>query len=106
MSPAQSIREIGSSSRRSIAYDMTMTSAPSATSASGVPRFFVDSAITRTSRPGVNAAASLTQLSTTEVGATTRNGARSEEHTSELQSRFELVCCLLLDKKKFSLQDF
>src|SRR5699024_11619770 len=26
--------------------------------------------------------------------------ARSEEHTSELQSRFELVCRLLLDKKK------
>src|SRR5699024_12601650 len=25
---------------------------------------------------------------------------RSEEHTSELQSRFELVCRLLLDKKK------
>src|SRR5699024_12466910 len=25
---------------------------------------------------------------------------RSEEHTSELQSRFDLVCCLLLDKKK------
>src|SRR5699024_2367964 len=24
---------------------------------------------------------------------------RSEEHTSELQSRFELVCCLLLEKK-------
>src|SRR5699024_11339154 len=31
------------------------------------------------------------------------NGAlyqRSEEHTSELQSRFEIVCRLLLDKKK------
>src|SRR5207249_6419385 len=25
---------------------------------------------------------------------------RSEEHTSELQSRFELVCLLLLEKKK------
>src|SRR5699024_11609838 len=24
----------------------------------------------------------------------------SEEHTSELQSRFDLVCCLLLEKKK------
>src|SRR5699024_11505175 len=37
----------------------------------------------------------------------TRNGdheidliLRSEEHTSELQSRFELVCRLLLEKKK------
>src|SRR5207249_11697642 len=26
-------------------------------------------------------------------------GGRSEEHTSELQSRFELVCRLLLEKK-------
>src|SRR5271167_3097637 len=28
------------------------------------------------------------------------NGQRSEEHTSELQSRFDLVCRLLLEKKK------
>src|SRR5699024_12853187 len=28
------------------------------------------------------------------------NCSRSEEHTSELQSRFDLVCCLLLEKKK------
>src|SRR5207249_11255155 len=28
---------------------------------------------------------------------------RSEEHTSELQSRFELVCRLLLEKKKLWL---
>src|SRR5699024_11671907 len=27
------------------------------------------------------------------------DGARSEEHTSELQSRFDLVCRLLLEKK-------
>src|SRR6266704_3701175 len=29
-----------------------------------------------------------------------RGGGRSEEHTSELQSRFDLVCRLLLEKKK------
>src|SRR5699024_12408034 len=29
-----------------------------------------------------------------------RGKARSEEHTSELQSRFDLVCRLLLEKKK------
>src|SRR5438067_10771632 len=29
-----------------------------------------------------------------------RKAARSEEHTSELQSRFDLVCRLLLEKKK------
>src|SRR5207247_9795636 len=28
------------------------------------------------------------------------NGSRSEEHTSELQSRVDLVCRLLLEKKK------
>src|SRR5438067_8833078 len=36
--------------------------------------------------------------------STTQNlhvfGRRSEEHTSELQSRFDLVCRLLLEKKK------
>src|SRR5437868_8029814 len=30
------------------------------------------------------------------------HGERSEEHTSELQSRFDLVCRLLLEKKKKS----
>src|SRR5207249_5689528 len=29
-----------------------------------------------------------------------RQDSRSEEHTSELQSRFDLVCRLLLEKKK------
>src|SRR2546422_8144419 len=29
--------------------------------------------------------------------------SRSEEHTSELQSRLHLVCRLLLEKKKYSL---
>src|SRR3712207_9535261 len=33
-------------------------------------------------------------------GATTAKAARSEEHTSELQSRQYLVCRLLLEKKK------
>src|SRR2546422_6328335 len=31
---------------------------------------------------------------------TNRRGKRSEEHTSELQSRLHLVCRLLLEKKK------
>src|SRR5207249_5329818 len=34
------------------------------------------------------------------VSAATARRRRSEEHTSELQSRFELVCRLLLEKKK------
>src|SRR5437868_12715749 len=31
--------------------------------------------------------------------------SRSEEHTSELQSRFDLVCGLLLEKKKLNVND-
>src|SRR5207249_10450961 len=34
------------------------------------------------------------------AGRQRRDRARSEEHTSELQSRFDLVCRLLLEKKK------
>src|SRR3712207_6979067 len=34
------------------------------------------------------------------------DGIRSEEHTSELQSRQYLVCRLLLEKKKNSLQSY
>src|SRR3989449_7811128 len=34
------------------------------------------------------------------VGALARQDHRSEEHTSELQSRLHLVCRLLLEKKK------
>src|SRR5207248_9801258 len=33
-------------------------------------------------------------------GAQGRRAARSEEHTSELQSPYDLVCRLLLEKKK------
>src|SRR5438105_11762642 len=33
-------------------------------------------------------------------GASATSGTRSEEHTSELQSRVDLVCRLLLEKKK------
>src|SRR2546422_3932990 len=36
---------------------------------------------------------------------TTCAGVRSEEHTSELQSRLHLVCRLLLEKKKNALLD-
>src|SRR5439155_8150789 len=34
------------------------------------------------------------------LGASRAHGERSEEHTSELQSRGHLVCRLLLEKKK------
>src|SRR3712207_6939882 len=37
------------------------------------------------------------------LGSASRAAARSEEHTSELQSRQYLVCRLLLEKKKQTL---
>src|SRR5206468_12398375 len=39
-------------------------------------------------------------IKTTQEPASAVVGARSEEHTSELQSRSDLVCRLLLEKKK------
>src|SRR5438067_10610797 len=42
---------------------------------------------------------SVFQADLTVPGCLARSG-RSEEHTSELQSRFDLVCRLLLEKKK------
>src|SRR5258707_4282273 len=50
-------------------------------------------ALLRTSRP--SAADRLL------VSADIRRGVRSEEHTSELQSRQYLVCRLLLERKKY-----
>src|SRR5699024_12030660 len=38
-------------------------------------------------------------------GSPGRKRRRSEEHTSELQSRFDLVCRLLLEKKKKTGRD-
>src|SRR5690625_7107554 len=40
------------------------------------------------------------RLTQNTVGSARIIGARSEEHTSELQSRGHLVCRLLLEKKK------
>src|SRR5437868_1632434 len=39
---------------------------------------------------------------TASASADRGNPSRSEEHTSELQSRFDLVCRLLLEKKKLA----
>src|SRR5689334_23958883 len=43
--------------------------------------------------------------STTSAPSSVRLAPRSEEHTSELQSQFHLVCRLLLEKKKKKTQD-
>src|SRR2546422_7187695 len=50
---------------------------------------------TRIERPGQGASAAGTLQ-----GKAVRVAPRSEEHTSELQSRLHLVCRLLLEKKK------
>src|SRR5437868_10835180 len=42
----------------------------------------------------------LAQWTYRRAAARGRHASRSEEHTSELQSRFDLVCRLLLEKKK------
>src|SRR5260370_10095557 len=42
----------------------------------------------------------LAGLRTDEASARVRQAKRSEEHTSELQSHLNLVCRLLLEKKK------
>src|SRR5207247_10218866 len=41
-----------------------------------------------------------------QVDLHTKGCARSEEHTSELQSRVDLVCRLLLEKKKKKMDRF
>src|SRR5207249_8767062 len=58
-------------------------------------------AATRAARSG-SARAPSGGRAPSDRGDGTRPGApgRSEEHTSELQSRFDLVCRLLLEKKK------
>src|SRR3712207_8472655 len=50
----------------------------------------------------VSATYSLPSHHATSSGCCSRTARRSEEHTSELQSRQYLVCRLLLEKKKIS----
>src|SRR5687768_18303689 len=54
--------------------------------------------------PGMDGLATLARMRERQVDAQvviiSGHGNRSEEHTSELQSRLHLVCRLLLEKKK------
>src|SRR5438445_4824207 len=54
----------------------------------------------RMSRNSSIAGAILSTLKATVLSCSPRSFVRSEEHTSELQSRQYLVCRLLLEKKK------
>src|SRR5256884_901458 len=56
-------------------------------------------AASRRSWPASSAAAAASTCARCCAARTTRS-RRSEEHTSELQSRLHLVCRLLLEKKK------
>src|SRR5256885_8845775 len=55
---------------------------------------------TASSRPGKSHAKASTAKSTESNGTVRHTVKRSEEHTSELQSPCNLVCRLLLEKKK------
>src|SRR5690606_41307381 len=75
-------------------------------SRAGVERTQVSSglwaaALARNSRPERRRRACSTKLNPAgNFPGSTEDGSRSEEHTSELQSRENLVCRLLLEKKK------
>src|SRR2546429_5905047 len=58
----------------------------------------VREAIHAGTRPNASSAAALIAAENPKI----RRSRRSEEHTSELQSRLHLVCRLLLEKKKKS----
>src|SRR5207253_11500702 len=61
----------------------------------------VETSCPRTKRPAHRTTATSSLLSTSIVSiAGSLADSRSEEHTSELQSRGHLVCRLLLEKKK------
>src|SRR5438067_10606559 len=64
------------------------------------------SAFCATMLPISSAARNQPRRSDEEIrGVSVDSSLRSEEHTSELQSRFDLVCRLLLEKKKYFMVD-
>src|SRR2546428_5083220 len=59
--------------------------------------------ICRRRQPAVSQSASIaSRCATSRRRCASGRDARSEEHTSELQSRSDLVCRLLLEKKKYT----
>src|SRR2546422_6295978 len=55
---------------------------------------------TSTALPTSSSASTGSSRRSARAGSTVASRSRSEEHTSELQSRLHLVCRLLLEKKK------
>src|SRR6266436_6533773 len=60
--------------------------------------FFSNTSLPRTAEPAAPGLAAY--FNDAFLGCSCARTARSEEHTSELQSRLHLVCRLLLEKKK------
>src|SRR5947207_10790576 len=56
--------------------------------------------VSGTSRPGAVPSLLESSMCTSRSARPLRSNIRSEEHTSELQSHSDLVCRLLLEKKK------
>src|SRR5690606_40065890 len=73
----------------------TLCTSPSRTPSSSRPNYRP-----RTSRSRRSANSSIRRRRSRASRGTPRRTRRSEEHTSELQSRENLVCRLLLEKKK------
>src|SRR5690554_7322208 len=62
-----------------------------------------DHQVVRNLTQDVNQIKVLSQLPVSKTAVSRTSSTRSEEHTSELQSRPHLVCRLLLEKKKITL---
>src|SRR5688500_19493254 len=93
---------------RTASYTLSLHDAlPISTSASESPRLRLQSRWERRRAAPVSVARSGCAASAARIPVRTasarRSWARSEEHTSELQSPCNLVCRLLLEKKKLSI---
>src|SRR5690606_41014038 len=91
-----SSRRFSISSQCPLEINCSITSRPSVSRA-----FFDASLLYRISRDCKRGSSKLVQPGIADVSAE----SRSEEHTSELQSRENLVCRLLLEKKKIKTSD-
>src|SRR5689334_22730632 len=84
----------------SMAASWTRMPGRRSTSRSSSPSEWVISRASRTARVRYRSPRPMRARTLASSGDSAASGARSEEHTSELQSQFHLVCRLLLEKKK------
>src|SRR5438034_5990459 len=84
---------------------ITPTPAPAAAGVSSGSNASPETSFTTAAPTAIAARATGALRVSTEIGPSRRRAnCRSEEHTSELQSHSELVCRLLLEKKKIDQQ--